>query len=586
MAIGPLDELKTRLTLEGDFTNKAKDAKKAAEDLGAEVNDLSGKADQSGQSFLGFKEHVAQAMVRVVQMNPVLQSLSRSAAQMAAQMGAQLGAALSRVITLLASPAGIAVAAGVATLAIQALSFAAGGAVGVFGSLLTTLGSMAPAILSTFGTVVGPALSLPFIKASAEMDRYRRQFGAIFGGGQQGQQVAKWMQEYGLKSALSQTSLAEMIKTLGLAQLDVARYLPILETFTFLGKGSPDESASDIASIIRRLMGGQTADAFGPEGLGRFGISRKMLEQFGAKFDKGGAFMGTTQEALDVLERLATESPVLKDLRAVMESSTDTRLSNAWDAVQLAITKIGDVLAMTALPVIEKITEWVRNLASNGAVTTIAQKFGSLIGDPDKLKPILAWLITFAERFPSLLRLAAMFVQQMALTMRNMLDSVADALVKIGKIPLPGFREVGAAGYGLKEGLATGDALVTGIEGMFSGEGMMGRAYKKNLELLDNPGDTSDPSLPGGAGQIEDPDAIKNTEHLAAIEKNTRQLVEAQRIILGGGELGRLGVTAVDVFGKGASGSRYGSGSVGHRLTSAIYDAFDEYMAGMRRAGA
>lgn len=588
MAIGPLDELRTRLTLDGNFKKEADEAKKAAEKLTDELENLEDTANAVEEANGKMGVMMKNAMVNAVSFSPVLGQLATSAAQASIAIGTNLGIALSNTVTFLTSPVGIAVAAGVATAALLAMASAGAYATGVFGGLLTTIGSFAPTLLSTFGTVMGPLLSIPFINAAKEMDRFQRQFTAIFGGSEQGQMVTDWMEQYGLTSALSQDSLAKMIKTLGLSGLDVARYLPIMETFTFLGAGSPDENAEDIASIVRRLVGGQTTDALGPEGIGRLGINKKMLEVYGASFDSQGKFLGDTQDALDVLEKLSKESPMLKDLKGVMEASMDTRWSNVMDSIRLAIVDFGKTIKDYALPVFEKVGEWLRNLTNNGAITKFAEKFGSMIGDPEKLKPILAGVLTFLEHFPAMIKMASLYIATMSRTVRAMLDTVADALANFGKIKIgdheirlaPNINDIGEA---MKVGLAQSDQITDYVGGVFDGK-TYGDTYRKYMEQMSNPGTGNNPVLPGSQQAPTDPDVVKTQELLAGIENNTRQMVEAQRLILGGGELGQQGITATSVFGRKSGGGGRRGGFVGDRLSAVLMDIFDEMIEGERRA--
>lgn len=580
---GPLDILITRLLLQDDFSEKAEKAKKKAGELSEELEALK---DANGN----LSALMRNAAIDAMKASPALMQVVGSAARAAMSVGGGLGRAAASAVSLLATPQGLAVAAGIAAAALAVLANAAAYAGGLIGGLLTNLGMAVPTLITAFSTALGPALSLPFIKASAEMDRFERQFTAIFGGQRQGQMVTKFMQQYGLTSALNQSSLAQLIKTIGLSGNDIGRFLPVLETFTFLGNDTPDAAAEDIASIFRRLVGGQTADAFGPEGLGRFGINRKMLQMYGASFDNQGRFLGNTEDALRVLERLATESPVLKDLRAVMESSSDTQLSNAWDAVKLAITEIGKTLAITVLPVINTVTGWIRNMAESGGLQRIAEKFSSLIGNPDMFKPLIAQIMSMVETLPTVVKLVGDFIAAASRVMHTMIKSIADAMISFSTSPLglalaamtggASFTIPLTLGTSMNAGLEAADALSAGVANFFNGTNpLFPNKYNQWMAILNAPG------KPGQTGPLPvaqlgmDTETMTANQHLAAIERNTREMVEAQRIVLGGGQLGALGVTAVDVFG-GRRGPARG-GSVGEVLTSSLMDdMFDRLIAG------
>ncbi|ARU40215.1 hypothetical protein CCB80_03295 [Armatimonadetes bacterium Uphvl-Ar1] len=579
MAIGPLDELRTRLTLDGNFKKEADEAKKAAEKLSNELENLEDTANAVEEANGKMGVMMKNAMINAVSFSPVLGQLATSAAQASVAIGTNLGIALSNTVTFLTSPVGIAAGATIAAAAMMAMASAGSYLGGVMSGLLTTFAALAPTIATLAATIGGPLLAIPFMNAAKEMDRYERQFAAIFGGSKQGKQAAGAMQQYGLKSSIDQLPLAGMIKTLGLSGLDVNRYLPMMETFSFLGRGDASQNADDVSSIIRRLMGGQTSDALGPDGVGRLGINKKMLEMYGASFDSQGKFLGDTQDALDVLEKLSKDSPMLKDLKAVMEASVDTRWSNVMDAIRAAITDFGKTIKDSALPVFEKVAEWLRNLTNNGTITKLAEKMGNMIGDPEKLKPLVAGILTFLEKLPAIANLAVQMVQEIALAMDNVIKRAVNFMGSLAG-PLGKWW----LGEKYKEGMAGIDGVADIGKAFFSETGSFGVTFKKNLDLLNTPGAPKDSAFPASQQAPTDPDVVKTQELLAGIENNTRQMVEAQRLILGGGELGQQGITATSVFGRKSSGGGRRGGFVGDRLSSVLMDIFDEMIEGERRA--
>jgi tape measure domain-containing protein len=94
------------------------------------------------------------------------------------------------------------------------------------------------------------------------------------------------------------------------------------------------------------------------------------------------------------------------------------------------------------------------------------------------------------------------------------------------------------------------DAMMAAAQGYirFHGQVMIGRASRMMEE---------DPILKGGQEAAEQT-VNQQTQYLAGIESNTRQMVDLQRMILGGGNLAAMGVTAVEL-----SDMRAGRGSGG-----------------------
>jgi tape measure domain-containing protein len=94
------------------------------------------------------------------------------------------------------------------------------------------------------------------------------------------------------------------------------------------------------------------------------------------------------------------------------------------------------------------------------------------------------------------------------------------------------------------------DAIMAAAQGYirFYGQTMIGRASRMMEE---------DPVLKGGNDAAKQT-VNQQTQYLAGIESNTRQMVDLQRMILGGGNLAAMGVTAVEL-----SDMRAGRGSGG-----------------------
>lgn len=68
-------------------------------------------------------------------------------------------------------------------------------------------------------------------------------------------------------------------------------------------------------------------------------------------------------------------------------------------------------------------------------------------------------------------------------------------------------------------------------------------------------------------------EAQKSNTHLAAIERNTKEALDFSKVALGGGELARLGVTAVES--RGIRGGGRGQGRVAG-IAQAIHSAINE----------
>jgi tape measure domain-containing protein len=151
----------------------------------------------------------------------------------------------------------------------------------------------------------------------------------------------------------------------------------------------------------------------------------------------------------------------------------------------------------------------------------------------------------------------------------DMVDALNPFKDAVGGI-LPVLTDVGASIYSVTQvmavlneqfkALATGDfkslktpmeiyndAIMAAAQGYirFYGQSMIGRASRMMEE---------DPALKGGQEAAEQT-VNQQTQYLAGIESNTRQMVDLQRMILGGGNLAAMGVTAVELSDMRAGGN-------------------------------
>ena len=86
----------------------------------------------------------------------------------------------------------------------------------------------------------------------------------------------------------------------------------------------------------------------------------------------------------------------------------------------------------------------------------------------------------------------------------------------------------------------------------FYGQTMIGRASRMMEE---------DPALKGGQEAAKQT-VNQQTQYLAGIESNTRQMVDIQRMILGGGNMAAMGVTAVELSDMRAGGGSRAEGMI------------------------
>ena len=265
-------------------------------------------------------------------------------------------------------------------------------------------------------------------------------------------------------------------------------------------------------------MGGQIADAFGPEGLGRFGINKTMLGQYGAQFDNQGRFKGTVQDALDVLERMVSLDPRLKDLKASMDSSIAVKMSSLTDAFNLAKSEIGKAIADWLVPKLTHLATTLSKLAKSGILSEIAKKLMGLLGlgGEGGMSRGLLHLVASGDVLITLLG-----------DMRNGFAATANTVSKIVDV-------------------LTFGAVKMGSVELFQGfKVLVDARLKEYQKILAGVSLSSNEPMPQGVQDISD----TQTKYLAQISDNTRKTADYQRMLLGGGSMAALGATPVELKG-------------------------------------
>lgn len=389
--------------------------------------------------------------------------------------------------------------------------------------LLNEFSKFVTNVFSLFGGMKALSMAQPFLDAASAIDTMKRQLSAMLGSAAAGNNAFKWVQQYGLTSGMTDAPLLETMRTILLSGRRPGKLMPVLESLALMGSGSQDANMMDMASIFRRLVGGQIADALGPEGLGRFGVNRQMLGQYGAKFNNQGQFVGTVDDALAVLERMVALDPRIKDLKASMDTSLATRLSNLANAFDIAKASIGESIANWLVPKLEMLGTVLTKMARSGMLGGVMDKMLSMFGLGGK-EGMAKGLVTTVVA-------SEMFVEAIG----KMYDSIALFVSKVSFM-------VSRLTHG----------MVTPMEfGPWKSVSSFRKELDKRVEetwskLMAMPSESVPEPAPNGALSIQS----SSNAYLKDIAENTKSMnYNFQRIISGGSELGRSGATAVELHG-------------------------------------
>lgn len=448
----------------------------------------------------------------------------------------------------------------------KSLNLTGKGMLDAFGAVKNAIGSVIGAVTRLAAAALGAmgaltALAYAATNQYAEFESIKLTFAGIADSLERAEQMMRAIKSYSLKSVFDEEPIAKAALQLTQLNLRAGEFLPIIESIAMRsGEITPDKLL-EVVSILRRLKGGQVADALGPEGLGRFGIGKQELAAYGAIVDASGEFKMNTEQALQVLKNLAN-SPESERIRTMLEGSPQTRISNALGALAASFREFGAVASQFVIPALESIGQVAQFLVDTGWFKQLASDFAALFGENDQKRGFLKFLFTMVTAFEVISNYVVNLVhnvgqalgvikelnlkvlQGMTLPLRALLwaidkvrgtNHVADLDKVLGKMAEP--IQGGLLGhlYGLPE---LGKAISDGSDAKMA-------AFDAWSKQKEKQGETPFPDLT----KPEAPDPVQTT--LQQIATNTgetaRNTKDMQRYILGGGDLGRLGVTPTEM---------------------------------------
>lgn len=389
-----------------------------------------------------------------------------------------------------------------------------GGVLGSMGSMFGSLGAVGgPVTVAALAVAAFGAAAVATGKAAIEafipFDTIERGFIGILGSGKAAGQMMEYLEARALKSAFGLQDLAGAASSLGMASLDVGRFLPLVERLALASGNVSGSGLMDASSVLRRLRGGQVAEALGPEGLGRFGINRQDLMAQGARFNGQGQFVGGIDQALAVVE--ATVNKRLGNVADEVGKGAAATFSNVADSWDKAMRDVGRTLYTELGPAIIEVTRGFNAFLSSGALNDLI-RMGGALGAFD-WHAVATGLLAFAFALKT--------------------------VTAIYGLTMAGFVKGGVIGAVV--------ALFQGVPSLMEDmrQGLIGALVRMSLNGL---GDPSAPGIPGANDPIAS--VAENTRETA---DNTRKMLDHSRHIFGGGDLGRMGVTPIEI------GSRRGS---------------------------
>lgn len=461
------------------------------------------------------------------------------------------------------------------------------GASGI-GNVFTSIGQsiingLKNPLTSVIAMLTGGALAagvLAFSRSALDMastfDMIERSFFGVLGSWDKVRSMMEYLKAYTVPSSFGLEPLAQAASLLARNKIDVGSFLPIIEMLALAtGEGGSDKLL-DAARLMMRLKGGDIAAAFSTqEGIGRFGVSKADIKEQGGKFDADGSFVGSVEEAFDVIAR--TVKAKLGGVKDAMAGSMEATFSNAATAVQMALADIGKVFYVAIAPILTSVSNIITNLSKSGAITKWAEQIASVFNmDPVK-NPLVQAAVMFVsalQEVPNIWEYVKLGFMTMAnsvttffnVIMQNMnrviaiVNNVIDAFNAFQAVatvgiasPIGKLSGMGGAAMPFSQDAVNNQfwATQSATGGRAPGQ-MVKDRFGRNMDAFSAAaGQTSGgiPEPPYTGGGASDPlrEIADNTRRTAVA--NEQMLKDYQSAIFGGSALGSKGVSAREVAG-------------------------------------
>lgn len=556
-----IDELITRYTLDDRFSGKAKKIQEESRKTGQTMNtgsaigkvfsgvlsDLAEHLNTAGKGALGFATSLAQIPV----VGPI-----------------------------------ITIALGAIILALGGVSAGFLGVVKVASMVVPVVGQATSAMHSFFESIIVPA-----IEAASKVDMIKRRLLGVYEDITKANQALAFSDQFAEIGSADKSTYAEATASLAQTGLDPS-WLKIVELVAS-GRGGGKENVDRVVDLLQRLAAGDYGEALGPEGFGRYLPGLK--ERNSGLFNKQGSFTGTKLEAFNMIAKEAQKNLGIFELVA---DSLDAKIGNFQSSFQSFMESIGSVASEIVMPIMQGLGEWLTWFAESGIIKEVVNGFKEMLSpftaNAPSISQVMTTLVITMKELPSLFEPVKNVIQ----TMWELLQNIGTVMVNIGGTIAKMTGGLQVALYLLYK-LHGGDdsklgAFIKSLKELGKSlESVFNKATDPNQQSIiqkqfdswkkDREKNTDAPALP------ETKDLFKQTTLQEKIEENTKKTaellerqVDLQTYALGGGELGRLGISPVQ--------KRMLGGDVSVKIdagdwTDVVQKLIEQFMTSMHRQG-
>lgn len=392
------------------------------------------------------------------------------------------------------------------------------------GNLAGVAKNVALAVLA--GATAVTAFGYSAMQSAARFDTMQRVFGAAVGSMEGGKRVMEGLEDYATRSAFSLEALADAAKTLAAGGMDISRFLPIIERFALVISGVDPSGLQMVAGALLRAKGGGFGEAM--EIFRRAGVGTPDIRAQGINVTKGGEVMAQSKEFLNAIERISEGR--LKTMADAVSGGDQTKLANVGDVIGQAFRQVGSSLNQQLLPSVVALTEGIKGLVESGSISAMASGFADLVGTlkQEDIAGEFRKIGIALRAFPTLIGdLIGMFKGANESPQWQWLNDMAEKALDV--VSGGGYSALKDYGKNLGVGAAT-DQKIADLKNASARRALSGDPLK-----------TPELESPGGA------ELPQQTNLLREIAENTKPLADFRRMILGGGEIGAKGVSAVEM---------------------------------------
>lgn len=267
------------------------------------------------------------------------------------------------------------------------------------------------------------------VDSALAYDTLKRTLTAVTYSAERTGQILAFVDKLAIPSIFTTAELGDSAKTLEAFGLTTERFLPIAEKLGTVFGGTKDKLDSFVGAL-GYIKNQRFGEAF--ESLARGGVSRQALMQEGLKFDKGGSYLGSVEQALSAVEKIVNQK--FGKLSQEMASGPAARLASFTDQMDRAFRQIGAVLIEFALPIVDALAGALENIVKSGVFKNLTEGLTGMFNTKtigDALISTLAGVLAGVMMIPRFVdSLKKSFVQNFG-TIRENIEKVAVGLAFI-----------------------------------------------------------------------------------------------------------------------------------------------------------